>query len=574
MLTNIFHKIPSAKIRASAASPKLPNTLYAKHVWTSIIFAELISSSHCIIIGYSCDVAKMEAASLSSITEIASNPPLDASMAVSLPRSDLVLYIARVPGSRDVFLTTMKPRDRVVTAEDVQSSLYYVHINCQEDDELAREALVPVDTDGLSLDPPAPKHSQDNFLFHGWQAGAVAQQDPAAYYGRSSVPHPLPPIPPGSGGIARKPVGSKVQTLQGARPQHPIWETSTSHPLPKPPTEERSGEFPAHRKALPNENSPAACFDLPTGSRGSSEEILDRTELGTLTLIRRDPSSGEQWNVATIRDTISQEPATPKPSGFRATRHARRSGLPLSLDVTNPAYVQFTSHEVTRNTATTSHLDSEPKHVECFRRRLYLPGTVADDRTRRRDHRSDSANSFRQNGDYPYAGPDRHSVDMATKSTASALSERRSKGYSFTSPWDTLCEFSTGASGKSLKCRHQVPGQSGTSNLEVSELRFNLPTASRSTPSETSEKRSSYFHGIHKRFGSFDTLGDPDATPTFAIDENGRIDLTLGKERAGGGFGGRQAKLGKLIVRPEGLKMLDLLVSANIGLWWRAYERA
>lgn len=51
------------------------------------------------------------------------------------------------------------------------------------------------------------------------------------------------------------------------------------------------------------------------------------------------------------------------------------------------------------------------------------------------------------------------------------------------------------------------------------------------------------------------------------------MDLSLGQEYAGGGFGGKQAKLGKLIIEDEGLKMLDLLVAANISLWWRAYEK-
>jgi hypothetical protein len=57
------------------------------------------------------------------------------------------------------------------------------------------------------------------------------------------------------------------------------------------------------------------------------------------------------------------------------------------------------------------------------------------------------------------------------------------------------------------------------------------------------------------------------------ITSDGKLDLTLGQERAGGGFGGKQAKLGKLIIQPAGLEMLDLLVAANLGLWWRAYER-
>jgi hypothetical protein len=52
------------------------------------------------------------------------------------------------------------------------------------------------------------------------------------------------------------------------------------------------------------------------------------------------------------------------------------------------------------------------------------------------------------------------------------------------------------------------------------------------------------------------------------------LDLSLGQELAGGGSGGKQAKMGKLIIEPEGLKMLDLIVAANLGLWWRAYEKS
>lgn len=60
-------------------------------------------------------------------------------------------------------------------------------------------------------------------------------------------------------------------------------------------------------------------------------------------------------------------------------------------------------------------------------------------------------------------------------------------------------------------------------------------------------------------------------TQTVAAHE--RLDLSLAQENAGGGFAGRQAKLGKLIIYDEGLKMFDLLVAANMGIWWRAYER-
>lgn len=59
--------------------------------------------------------------------------------------------------------------------------------------------------------------------------------------------------------------------------------------------------------------------------------------------------------------------------------------------------------------------------------------------------------------------------------------------------------------------------------------------------------------------------------PKVELEE--RLDLSLGQEHAGGGFGGKQAKLGKLIIEKEGLQMLDLIVAANMALWWRVYER-
>jgi hypothetical protein len=52
------------------------------------------------------------------------------------------------------------------------------------------------------------------------------------------------------------------------------------------------------------------------------------------------------------------------------------------------------------------------------------------------------------------------------------------------------------------------------------------------------------------------------------------MDLSLGQEAAGGGLGGKLAKLGKLIIEAEGLKMMDLTVATNMALWWRAYEKS
>lgn len=50
-----------------------------------------------------------------------------------------------------------------------------------------------------------------------------------------------------------------------------------------------------------------------------------------------------------------------------------------------------------------------------------------------------------------------------------------------------------------------------------------------------------------------------------------RLDLSLAREPAGGGMRGKSAKLGKLIVEDEGIKMLDLVVAACMAVWWRGY---
>lgn len=127
------------------------------------------------------------------------------------------------------------------------------------------------------------------------------------------------------------------------------------------------------------------------------------------------------------------------------------------------------------------------------------------------------------------------------------------------------------------QCRHIVPGLQGAppAALPVSELRFNLPSISRvSTPrDEESSKRSSFFHRPrHSRNNSSIVVSHGESTDDVRRSFD-RMDLSLGQESAGGGFGGKQAKLGKLIIEDEGLKMVDLLVAANLALWWRAYER-
>jgi len=62
-------------------------------------------------------------------------------------------------------------------------------------------------------------------------------------------------------------------------------------------------------------------------------------------------------------------------------------------------------------------------------------------------------------------------------------------------------------------------------------------------------------------------------SPTLRLPPSpGRLDLTLGQEAMGGGFRGQQAKLGKLLIFPDGYRMLDLVVATNMVMFWRAWR--
>ncbi|KJX99062.1 hypothetical protein TI39_contig375g00001 [Zymoseptoria brevis] len=526
-----------------------------------------------------CGMATIiEATSLSSVTSIATNPPPHPNAPSDIPKLPLVLYIARVPGSRDVFLTPMKPREKVVSAEDVQSSLYYIHINCEEDlqsacqphssansdagqlpsmcdNEIKRKPVLPT-----RLRPTLPPYPLDDGLMPSY--------------------HSQPPSPPQRKQIARKPVNDTSRSSRTATQQVDL-PVLRPRRLPSPPHEELPYEASLHSNNVrllhhtdnSSENNPYLREYPP------SDPSFDQTHLpppGSLTLIRRDPSSNEQWNVALIHDPPIHEISSAALRNPTAAARTKRGGAPLYLDISNPGYEKFLDGEDERagsriSSSSTSSSESDPPPEGVFRRRLYMPGCQLSEHSYRHSRlgSNDSEDSI------PRHHPHRSSA---------AIDDRRHKGYTFTSPWSGRCEFSTGTTGKSLTCRHTLPSHHQPnrfplSSSEVSELRFNLPTSSRTAEAVKSKPRS-YFHGhdrTHQLSGErHDGKNDGWDSPRssmFTMGEDGKMDLTLGQERAGGGFGGKQAKLGKLIIQPAGLEMLDLLVAANMGLWWRAYER-
>jgi hypothetical protein len=331
-----------------------------------------------------------------------------------------------------------------------------------------------------------------------------------------------------------------------------------------------------------------------------------------VTVIRRNPASGEQWNVASIRDPPVFDIASDGRRGSMTSTKIRRSGQPLYLNINHPGYLKFlpadahsrgtsvagSTPSIALSDAPTENSDTEP----CFTRRMWLEGSLFEKQSHshRKSLSADQADSNHLSPRPTFNNRDSSDLailpssmqgqddasnyldphDMRRLSLAGDQKRSNTRGYTFLSPWDGRCEFASGTMGNSLKCRQlrMKNSLSPDSNVpeQVSELRFNLPGGgpmaseprrrSPTKPGQRESKRSRLLAKFSDRNSSYDD--DPYGEPR---DE--RLDLSLGQELAGGGFAGKQAKLGKLIVEGEGLQMLDLIVAANMALWFRAYEK-
>jgi NADH dehydrogenase (ubiquinone) Fe-S protein 8 len=379
----------------------------------------------------------------------------------------------------------------------------------------------------------------------------------------------------------------------------------------------------------------------------------------SLTIIRRDPTSGTQTNVGKVSSfqTNVPTPASADPSldpdnmgallahtqkiGIRleTSGYAKYRDLPSRADV--DAYRPTSGHSfaqqmtkgtmgglVGAETAPTVNPAWQPIEEGFSRQVVMSYGASWKSNLKKAFQRKDRLGGPAHTGvtsPEDQAGPRSSHTRQGSASTIGSIDSADGKhspnlithpgpglkprGYVFLSPWNGRCEFWTSTNGRSLKCRHildpasarldprevaqsirdaQTMGRSRGDELSsalvgakpVSELRFNLPQGGLHRAPGTGGPKGGRWDAKHLP-GPFSKLlrhrsrssdedsddGDDD------YDNSTALDLSLGKEHAGGGNRGRRAKLGKLIVHDEGLKMLDLVVAANIGVWWTTWGR-
>lgn len=447
-------------------------------------------------------------------------------------------------------------------------------------------------------------------------------------------------------------------------------------------------ESPSHsRMGSPTRNAHQSPVRQPYDHRPPPPAV-DRPRPGFhITLIRRDPTHGIQWNVATM--------STP-----------RMDGSAIDIEVSTPGYNRFLAQNEPLDLASlglnlsslkaggqpppplqpsqagepkeSSNPTPDPAKPHKFQRKLCVSRPFLPD---------DARGSLDMPGNRSSQDTVPFGCRTGSPSRSSNYGQKVKSGYyTFTSPWNGNCTFLTSVNGRTLKCKHTIPmpgqsqGPNGVENpaVTVAEIRFNTPfqaghlahqpgsshlspfTLSQtptfnepvfnpsgtaptpsgppvsgmpptSTNTSQSSKRSSFAHFLNPhtfsnrpRSRSSTTSHDPapshrhrphfrksstsstesdgppppplprrrpapsparasgsippnptqghtHAHPIRRFPSEDRLDLSLARENAGGGMRGKSAKLGKLVIEDEGIKMLDLVVAACMAVWWRGY---
>lgn len=528
----------------------------------------------------------------------------------------------------------MKPREKIVTVSDIESCLYYVHFNRAEDEKLRQALLsednqskghIALETEQLFQGRQAvrrkPLQQELNTPFTGRPprrfsseqspkmvstSGTHVVKNPVGWHFSPTAAKSVEPPPEYS---APRLVGPRPMNQRPHSMDNSVLQSSperlnidTSRKLeqppgrPPPPSPQRKPLRPNTLERLEDEAQGLSQFGGGAHPKKAAKLQEDtKTDYSrheqdfSLILIRR--YADMQWNVGSI-SRLSAVALSENPINANQPSPAEESLEGTIIEISTAGYAKFVDKETQNNgkeNLSPAQKDTRPMHVHnqrqfTFQRRIQVANFNSTHSQRQMAGSSSESSLIKQNRFSSKLKLHRHPQYTKSNERIERLPGQfsppqpavDSKGYTFQSPWDGFCEFSVGVANRSLKCRHTSPpsriyptGQ--IRSASVSELRFNLPS-SKSLSASPSRKLKNFRPSTSPRPNSIDSPtyeNDGD----FSLPDDDRLDLSLGQEHAGGGFGGKQAKMGKLIIENEGLKMLDLLVAANIGIWWRVYEK-
>ena len=454
---------------------------------------------------------------------------------------------------------------------------------------------------------------------HGQDPFSQLDFDTKSFPNQAEQSAPEPVHAPGTGPpqlpAARKLVGPRPLPQTGGSPgpripRKPVCETGFS----------LSGEGGPSGQAIPNTRE----------APNLDKRLVKETRI---MIIRRDPSSASQWNIGSLvtkafngsfgGDDVKIEITTPGYQRFSRTSSYKSEDLKLELasllnqrqdsDLNSKSNTSNLTAKLAEEARVPQHLDDDISTV--FTR--FLSFKNARPRSPKKHGRSRARTS---------SDPLRALDPNAGVPTLSKAAQLRHAAISFLSPWNGTCTFSTGIDGRSLKCRHTLPSgdlENGPASATAAELRFNLPWTTALVQKKDDlmllrggDQTSSNAHAYRPSLGAiFDRKADGKTTaslrnsfqrlkelslnreppeqaawiPSSNFTTRGArsgsvgqtqpgpqqeegLDLSLGREKAGGGMRGQSAKLGKLIIEDEGLKMCDLVVASCMAIWWMYYR--
>lgn len=649
--------------------------------------------------------------------------------------SELIHVMITTDFISDVILSPFKPQQNSVGADDVANALYYIHLDTPSDEAMAASAKAqrqeasgrasmestrterrivrkPLPATAKAPQPTSPvdttKPSEQEKTTTSNIPGQNKENMPTSGDGShpAIVPPsemPAPPIPAkvstAAVPIIRKPLGPRQMTPDEASPPDNLPHPPAAVRAPTPPSPMESKPPLPHRRNQQPLNLTRASLDLPrpahsplasptSPSRSPSPWSKHATHYSalpppknekpftpfSLTIIRRDPSTGHQWNIGKVNSFQSTllytDPTNPDaapivqyPRGYPAINvHIETSGYArfrdfpaTNTEIIGSGVAARDMKELAAQMVAGRHKGQSQQHgndgdseggfsrqvtmaygkswtsnlKEAFKGkgRERSSTTTSDGDQQEQQHQQQQRPRLSLQHSRQGSGGSTNSADSEAYAAAADHNDTaqpilppppppglRPKGYTFTSPWHGACDFRTTSNGRALKCRHTrnttsqgfnplvaaqalrdvatdaarngrrgrgLSASAGVSNtVPVSELRFNLPATDLFHSKEDRERAAREVkEGLGRLVRSpgagvydvpkYDEYGDEieeEDAPVFDWS-------ALGRERAGGGARGRRAKLGKLLIYDEGLKMLDLVVASNMGIWWQAWER-
>lgn len=349
-----------------------------------------------------------------------------------------------------------------MTAEDIQSSLYFVHVEQPEDAHL--------------IDPSQYQESD-----YSDARRTLPNQSSAAPVQRKAIPSV--PNRNSGGATSRKPIPGTLAPIAGLENRQNMNAGNYSQrPGMLAPGFDLRRSFDASQSRQQSERP----YEVPRRASESSQRNGT-----TLTLIRRDPASGAQWNVARIEDPPILEISSLTSNDPRSRK---KMGAPMYIEVLNPGYSKFLHSENTSRPSLDNCNSNVPVQADVrapqqpqtrlqapqsspqasvneniFRRRLWMEGTqnMAGNFGHRKKNSYDcttqrpgSRGSYSGQADsmswdpsaQPQPAPSFLSREDQAYSTIQVSDKQTSfRGYVFNSPWNGRCEFITGAGGGSLK---------------------------------------------------------------------------------------------------------------------------